>query len=509
MTFRITASRLAVLAGLSATPALADVTGAEVWADWQSYMAGFGYTVTGAENQSGNTLTVSDVTMSQALPDEAGSVTISMSEVTFMDNSDGTVAIGMPEQTPMVVDITAEDSPQFSGTFVITQVTPSMVASGDRTNMTYTYATPELSMSVADLPLPEDEGAPLADAPRLTMNIKAVNLENVTRTTKGETDRTYNQTANMVSLAYDFAVKVPEANATATYSGTMNEVSYSSDMQSPAVFDASKFDQMINAGLSVTGAFQYVGGSGNFDSSQLDGQMATSSSDSGAFAFSMNADGIDISTEQRGLKSDFQSAEIPFPLSIALSETLFNLKLPVASGEAAQDFALGFTLGGLEVSEGLWNMVDPGVQLPRDPASIAIDLSGQARMLMDLFSPETGPAIERGETPAELDALSINNLLVSVAGAALTGAGSFSFDNSDTTTFNGMPKPTGAVDLRLEGANALLDTLVQIGLLPADQAMGARMMMGLFGTPDGDDALVSKIEINDQGHVLANGQRLQ
>ena len=51
---------------------------------------------------------------------------------------------------------------------------------------------------------------------------------------------------------------------------------------------------------------------------------------------------------------------------------------------------------------------------------------------------------------------------------------------------------------------------IQMGMLPQEQALGARMMMGVFATPgDGDDTLVSKIEVNDQGHVLANGQRLQ
>ena len=93
--------------------------------------------------------------------------------------------------------------------------------------------------------------------------------------------------------------------------------------------------------------------------------------------------------------------------------------------------------------------------------------------------------------------------------ARLSGAGSFTFDNTDMVTFNGVPRPEGALDLRLEGANALLDKLVAMGLLPQEQAMGARMMMGLFGVPEGDDTLTSKIEVNAEGHLLANGQRLQ
>jgi hypothetical protein len=40
--------------------------------------------------------------------------------------------------------------------------------------------------------------------------------------------------------------------------------------------------------------------------------------------------------------------------------------------------------------------------------------------------------------------------------------------------------------------------------------MGARMMMSMFATPgDGPDSLKSSLQINDEGHVLANGMRIQ
>ncbi|MBD0866386.1 MAG: hypothetical protein GDA36_12755, partial [Rhodobacteraceae bacterium] len=41
-------------------------------------------------------------------------------------------------------------------------------------------------------------------------------------------------------------------------------------------------------------------------------------------------------------------------------------------------------------------------------------------------------------------------------------------------------------------------------------AMMARGMMGMLAIPgDAPDTLTSTLEINDQGHVLANGQRIQ
>jgi len=62
----------------------------------------------------------------------------------------------------------------------------------------------------------------------------------------------------------------------------------------------------------------------------------------------------------------------------------------------------------------------------------------------------------------------------------------------------------------LTGGNTLLDTLVDMGLVPSEQAMGARMMLGVVARPgDGEDTLVSEIEVNEEGQIFANGQRIK
>ena len=132
-------------------------------------------------------------------------------------------------------------------------------------------------------------------------------------------------------------------------------------------------------------------------------------------------------------------------------------------------------------------------------------------MLFDFLNPDQAAALQSsGAAPGELIALTLNNLVVDAVGARLTGTGDFTFDNSDLVSFGGIPRPTGAIDLKLVGGNGLLDKLVAVGVLPQQQAMGARMMMGLFAVagPE-EDTLNSKIEINEAGHILANGQRVQ
>jgi hypothetical protein len=92
-------------------------------------------------------------------------------------------------------------------------------------------------------------------------------------------------------------------------------------------------------------------------------------------------------------------------------------------------------------------------------------------------------------------------------GAQLNGSGAATFDNTD-----GTPRPIGTLDLSLIGGNTLLDTLVSVGLVSEEQAMGARLAIATVTRPDpdaGEDALKSKLEINDQGHITANGMRIK
>ena len=126
--------------------------------------------------------------------------------------------------------------------------------------------------------------------------------------------------------------------------------------------------------------------------------------------------------------------------------------------------------------------------------------------IMDIKS----EAAQSAEVKGELHAITLNKLQVTGGGADLNGTGDFTFNNDDLTSFKGMPAPTGTMNLKLTGGNTLIDTLIELGVLPTDDAMGIRMALGLITVAgDGEDTLISDIEITDDGHILANGQRLK
>jgi Uncharacterized protein conserved in bacteria (DUF2125) len=153
------------------------------------------------------------------------------------------------------------------------------------------------------------------------------------------------------------------------------------------------------------------------------------------------------------------------------------------------------------MNEEAWAMFDPNGALPRDAADLAIDVSGKTKI--DI--PAMIAADESGAPPVmpAPESLNITEIGLKVAGAALAGTGAFTFDNS-----MGFPMPLGEANVNVTGANALIDGLIATGLMSEEDAMGARMMMGMFMVPSGDDALTSKIEAKEGMQILVNGQPL-
>lgn len=497
-------STAAIMVALSAPASFADITGAQVWSDWKDYMQSFGYETTGAETQSGGTLTIRDITMSAVLPEDEGSVALTMGTLSFVDNADGTVSVELPTQMPVSFDMAPSTGDAAQGTLLVTQSAPVMIVSGDPGDFTYTYTANSMTMTVQDVVA---DGADITSE-MFNMTFEMNDISSTTRTTIGAL-RGYEGRFSAAGLTYDIGYDVedgPEAGK-GRFTGGMTDVSVSATGAFPEGIDSAEVGEMISAGMDVTSTLRYESGSSDVQIDAPDGSIAaTTQSGGGMFAVAMGADGLRYDLTQNDVEMTAQVPDFPFPVSLSIAENAFSFGMPVMMSSDPQDFAFGFKLGDFTISDVIWNLFDPAVQLPRDPATLELDLTGTARILSDIFDPV---AMASTATPGEINTLDIRALVIDMIGARLSGSGAFAFDNSDLVTFDGVPRPEGALDLRLEGANALIERLVGMGLLPQEQAMGARMMMGLFGVPQGDDTLTSKIEVNAEGHVLANGQRLQ
>ncbi|MEO9576565.1 MAG: DUF2125 domain-containing protein [Tateyamaria sp.] len=494
---------------LPGTAALADLTGADVWSDWKDYMTSAGYEVTASTATSGETLTVSDLNMSmQFAEDEAeGAASISMGTLRFVEQGDGSVSIELPAQTSIDVTMTPETGEVATFSIDFDQTDPVMSATGEPGNLTYDYTASASTLAMSGLTV---NGVPVpADIAKVSIAMS--DLAYTVKTTVGDM-RTIAQDMSVAGVSYDVAFTEPEGEGTFKLVGAMQGIAMDGNGALPLDSDPQDMNAMLSSGLDFDGTFTSTGGNYELSFSGPDGSgTANSTSEGGEISIAMDTNGLSYGIQQRNVDYNMLITEFPLPLSISAAQIGTTLMMPLQKSPDPQDFGLEVLLSDFTMSDMIWGLFDPSGQLPRDPASLLVDLSGQAKVLFNFLDPTQAAILEEtGATPGELNALTLNALELDAAGAKLTGEGSFTFDNSDLVTFDGMPRPLGGINLNLVGGNGLLDKLVGMGLVPEDQAMGARMMMGLFAVPgDAPDTLNSRIEVNPEGHVLANGQRIR
>jgi hypothetical protein len=494
----------AVAAICTAGPVWADLTAEDVWADWNAYITGFGYAITGEENRSGNALVINDVEIIGALSSTTDRAKVFIDSIVMTNNGDGTVDVSFPEVMPLEMAVTDPEGRETITNMDYRQSGLVMTASGTPTDLLYTYTAQAVSMLTTAMIV---NGESLG--PDSGIEVTLSNLVGQSEM-KLEATRQYAQTVSAENLSYTINATDPAGAGQAKIAGQTQALRFTGGGDMPlGVVQANDMDSMLDAGFSLTGAFTYGATATQIETTSPQGPFSVSfTADNGTLNVAMDKSGLSYDATQSNLKADASTVALPLPLSFAVQNFGANLTMPLLKSDAFNDFALGFDLAGFTMSEVLWNIFDPGVQLPRDPATVALDLTGKARLLFDFLDPSA--AVVSGDpniTPAEVENLDVNRLEVVALGAELTGKGAFTFDN---TTGGGAPTPVGGMDFKLVGGNTLLDKLVALQIVPEQDAMGARMMMGLLAVPGTEpDTLNSKIEINKDWHVFANGQRIQ
>ncbi len=488
--------------------AFADLTANDVWADWQAYLGGMGYTVTGDSSVSGDVTTISNITMALALPEAEGQMSMVMPEMTLTENGDGTVGVGFPDSFPLSITGGAEgDEDAFSAKLLYENDGLDMVVSGSPEEMTYDYSANSIKVSVDSIEV-DGEVMP-SDMFSFVVTLADTTGKSLMKI--GE-KRDITQNFSASSLDYNLAFQDPESGEDGLIKGALQQLEFEGDTVIPTDFDVTDVENFYASGFAASGTFSY--GAGKTDvSGTSEGQpfSMASSSEGGRFQGGIDAERIVYDLEQKSTQLAVTTADLPFPIEMAMAKAGLKLEMPVQASEEVQPFGFGLNLTDFTMSDVLWSMFDPAGALPRDPATIALDTTGTAKVLVDFMDPEVAETLEAGDvTPGELHSLKINELLISLVGAELSGDGDFTFDNATPDALTGMPTPSGVANLKLVGANALIDKLIGMGFVSENDAMGARMMMGLMAVPGEEpDTLTSNIEFTEDGQILANGQRIK
>ncbi|PIE15560.1 MAG: DUF2125 domain-containing protein [Rhodobacterales bacterium] len=483
---------------MSSTAAFADVSAKEVWDDWRLYMSGMGYKLTSNDTLSDGKVTVDDLVMEMKIPEEDDTLTVSLGQITFTDQGDGSVAVGFAPDLP--VKITVDD--EFAATLKYTHQAMDMIVSGAPEEMRYDYTAAAMGVELVDL---------MMDGKELHNAVFNVNMQGVAgEATNIVADlRKVAESFSAKSVTYDIAMKEPRGDSSFKIKGDMADLAGKFTASMPSNVNFEKMAQTLSDGFAFAGGFSW--GSGGYELSTSDGgdtMQGKTQMRSGSFDVKMDREQLMYASDAKGIKASISGNSIPLPsIDYQLGSAGFKLLMPVSKSQKASDFSFAINLDQLSVSEAIWGLFDPSAVLPRDPATIRLALDGKANWLVDIMDPKSS---KKADVPGQLHALTLKELQLSIAGADLTGSGDFTFDNSDLETFDGLPAPEGEVNLELTGGNGLLDNLIKMGLVPQDQAMGVRMMIGMFAVVgDGPDTLTSKIEVKSDGSILANGQRLK
>lgn len=534
MTRRLTSSALA-LAAMTA-PAFADVTPEQVWQSWVDYYQSVGYSVTeGGRDASGSTLTVRDIVISGGA--DTGKVTIKLPQAVMTDTGDGKVKTVYADR--MTVDVAGTQPEGGAYTLPITLDVPgnSTITSGAPEDMTHEFDYPTMNLAFTTM---TSEGKETA-IPMSFQVQDTTGKMHVAGTSPSKYD--YDMAAKKVTFQGDvtgdnaqkisFAGNLDGIDA----QGTMTAPAAGTDLETQmaaALRDGMAMDGVVKAG-PMAATFDFAGTDENGQPTSGAGKYDSKGVDAG---FKLSRDGMGYQVGSDALNFEMTSPQFPMPIRYGIENASFDMQLPVSQSETPQPFKLAYALAGLTIGDEMWAMFDPEAKLPRDPASLEIDLTGLMKVTKDLFDPTvmappqdpapadatdegTAPA-DDAEATAEAQAttdeaaaepapfepveLTINQIALNALGAKVNASGNLKAPDSGDMT-----APVGQVHAEYEGLNALLDTLGAMGLIPEDQMMGTRMMLAMFAKPvDGNpDKLTTDLEFKEGGQIFANGQQIK
>jgi hypothetical protein len=487
----------AVAVLLGTTAAMAEVTPTDVWANWQASLEASGYTINGAAvADEGDTLTVTDAVFAM----DAGTGTpieIPFSPITMVSNGDGTVTVTYPGTVSVPLPDTGDGT---SGTMNIDITGLQTVASGTPDAVTYTTEAPAAAVKL-DL-----TGGP--DTGTVAMDFTNVSAES-TYTIDGDAS---NVDQSFAAANAAIAIDIASADGTAVkMTGSIADMSGEATGTFLGQAAMANIAEALGQGFVVDSSFAFGTTSLVVDITEATGPgKFTIDATDGSFGLYLGEEGLTYTVGMNGGNLAVSGAQIPLPeVRLGFGELLFDLGMPLVATGASSDFTYVTRLVDFTISDDVWGMVDPGGQFPRDPATIVVDATGTATLTTSLVDEAAMAALGDG-APGTIDSLNINALQVKFGGADVNGSGALTFDNTDMTTFAGIPAPTGKIDLTATGVNGLIDTLVNMGFVPADQASQAKMMMAMFAQPasDGSDSLATSVEFKDKG-LFVNGQQLQ
>ncbi|MTH80246.1 DUF2125 domain-containing protein [Paracoccus aestuariivivens] len=532
----LTTSALALTA--MTAPAFADVTPEQVWQSWVDYYQSVGYTVAeGGRDMAGSTMTVRDVLITSE--SDSGSMEFKVPQVVLSDQGDGRVQTVFADELAVAVSGTDPDGGEYSVPVAVKIPGNSMLSSGAPEDMVHDFNYPTMDVAVKTMTTDGTESP-------LPINFALTNSTGKVHIVSGAPSKYDYQ---MKTEAFTFDGDVPDdVGGKVKFAGSIDGFESQGDMTAPGgdfTNMEEEMDAALKAGLAMKGQLKSGVINANFDYSGTDeqGQPTSGKGDykgEGFDAtFQMSQEGLGYKLDSDAFDFTLTTPQVPFPISYGIKGGSLDMMLPVSQRDEAQPFRFAYSLDGVTMAEDIWKMFDPQAALPRDPASLSLDLSGLMKVTKDMFAmpddtgdmapaDDTDSATAEGIAPdapaddaeaqAEAEAgadeptgfeplqMTINKFALDLLGAKVNATGELK-----SAEGGNIEAPIGQIHAEYEGVNTLIDTLSSIGLIPQEQMMGVRMMLAMFAKPveGSTDKMATDLEFKEGGAIFANGQQIR
>ncbi len=489
---------LSVAAIFAASPSLAQVTAAEIWAEWQAQSAAMNQPLSAdGVSETADGLVITGLT--STFEDPTASAEAVLDEVILTENSDGTVSISVSSPYRITSRATPEFGAEASFAFEIGFEGLEITASGTPDNRRYDYVADRITMTDAGMTIDGTEAPELS----IDMSVTDIRADYILIGDNVE-DMRVTSDSEFASAGGTIEVDGPETDpGNFKMSFSMGATSSTSAMTLASIAAMAGGAQSLPENFDLTGdaTYERLSYEAAFEGPGEAFNMAFANQ-GGEIAIEFTPGGLTYDLSGEGVEARVLTSQFPVPITISAASTGFLITVPMAPEEEPSDMALVLDYQGLEINEEIWGMFDPGGAIPRDPANLLIDMTGTAQMFVNLLNAD--PVTMQGP-PGELRSATLNELDISAAGARLEGDGELEFAPGQI-----VPMPVGTIDLRLAGMNGLLDRLTGAGLLPMEQAAMARGVAGMFARPGATmDTLETTVEFLPGGQITANGIPLQ
>ena len=186
----------------------------------------------------------------------------------------------------------------------------------------------------------------------------------------------------------------------------------------------------------------------------------------------------------------------PMPFEVGMKSMKTDVAFPTAPAEEPQDVRYMFSMEGIELSEGVWAMMDPEEALPRELNRLVVDLGMKMMVMKPLLDPQAmAQSDPMGPPPMMPTAVTINEIAFDGLGLTVDAEG-----EGDMTGAEG---PGGQALISVGGFEDFIKNAQNAGMFGEMEAAMAQGMAAQFGE-EKDGKLVFDVKTED-GMIVVNG----